>query len=225
MALSKPTDGFYVTNVEVTDVSTCVSMINNWKVTLKNKQSGLQSNINIIVPKMMNGRYYYNGTWYSIDKQDFPIPILKIDAKTVMITSNYNKITVSRYDTKSLVDVTAMVKTVNKLEDANGKNRYIKPGSSVNANSHYISTVEYDEYAKIWYSFTNRDTSCEILFNRNDCLRMWQFVTVNPNEFLRVSLTSSGVTGLPNSISTASEWLLYTGTLAAVHDIGKSCGK
>lgn len=213
MALSKPSDGFYVTNVEVTDVSTCVSMINNWKVTLKNKQSGLQSNINIIVPKMMNGRYYYNGTWYSIDKQDFPIPILKIDAKTVMITSNYNKITVARYDTKSLVDVTAMVKTVNKLEDASGKNRYIKPGSSVNANSHYISTVEYDEYAKIWYSFKNRDTECEILFNRNDCLKMWQFVTVNQNEFCcgminKVPVVINTETGLTRQGLTLTETIM-----------------
>ena len=183
MHLSKPADGFYVTNVDVTDISTCVSMMNNWKVTLKNKQSGLQSIVNIKVPKLQNGRFYYNGTWYSIDKQDFPIPILKVDAKTVIITSNYNKITVSRYDTRSLVDVTAMTKTLNKLTDGNGKLRYVKPGSSISSNSHYISTIEYDEYAKVWYSFVNKDTDCEIIFNRNDCLKMWQFVTVKPNEF------------------------------------------
>lgn len=183
MNLSKPSDGFYVTDVKVTDISTSVSMLNNWNVTLKNKQSGLQCSVNIKIPKMLNGRFYYNGTWYSIDKQEFPIPVLKINAKTVMITSNYNKITVSRYDTKSLVDVSAMVKVINKLEDSNGRNRYIKPGSNVNANSHYMSTIEYDEYAKVWHSFQNRETDCEIIFNRNDCLKQWQFVVVNENEF------------------------------------------
>lgn len=213
MSLSKPSDGFYVTNVEVTDVSTCVSMINNWKVTLKNKQSGLQSVVNILVPRMMNGRFYYNGTMYSIDKQDFPIPVLKINAKTVMITSNYNKITVARYDTKSLVDVTAMLKTVNKLEDSNGKNRFVRPGSSVNSNSHYMSTIEYDEYSKVWYSFTNREKDCEILFNRNDCLKMWQFVTVNPNEFCcgminKVPVVLNIDTGLTRQGITLTETIL-----------------
>ena len=50
-------------------------------------------------------------------------------------------------------------------------------------------------------------------------------ITVNPNEFFRISRTSSGLTGFSNSISTASECPLYTGTLAAVQEIGKSCGK
>ena len=213
MNLSKPSDGFYVTNVEVTDISTCVSLLNNWKVSLKNKQSGLTSTVNIVVPKMMNGRYYYNGTWYSIDKQDFPIPVLKIDAKTVMITSNYNKIEVSRYDTKSLVDVTAMLKTVNKLEDENGKNRYVRPGSSVNSNSHYMSTIEYDEYAKVWYSFTDREHDCEIIFNRNDCLKMWQFVAVNTNEFCcgminKVPIILNTDTGLTRQNKSLTETIL-----------------
>jgi hypothetical protein len=213
MTLSKPSDGFYVTNVEVTDISTCVSMLNNWKVSLKNKQSGLTSTVNIVVPKMLNGRYYYNGTWYSIDKQEFPIPVLKIDPKTVMITSNYNKITVARYDTKSLVDVSAMLKTVNKLEDENGKNRYIKPGSSVNSNAHYISTIEYDEYAKVWYSFTNREQDCEIVFNRNECLKMWQFVAVNANEFCcgminKVPVIVNTETGLTRQGITLTETIL-----------------
>ena len=214
MQLSKPSDGFYVTNVEVTDISTCVSMLNNWKVSLKNKQSGLTSTVKIVVPKMLNGRFYYNGTWYSIDKQDFPIPILKIDAKTVMITSNYNKITVARYDTKSLIDVTAMLKVINKLEDNNGKNRYIRPGSSVNSNSHYMSTIEYDEYAKVWYSFTDREHDCEIIFNRNDCLKQWQFVAVNANEFCcgminKVPIVLNTETGLTRQGISLTETILH----------------
>lgn len=213
MNLSKPTDGFYVTNVEVTDISTCVSLLNNWKVSLKNKQSGLTSTVNIVVPQLKNGRYFYNGTWYSIDKQDFPIPVLKIDSKTVMITSNYNKITVARYDTKSLIDVTAMLKTVNKLEDETGKNRYVRPGSSVNANSHYMSTIEYDEYAKVWYSFTIREKNCEIVFNRNDCLKMWQFVAVKDNEFCcgmidNVPIVLNTETGLTRRGITLTETIL-----------------
>ena len=182
MNLSKLPDGFYVTNVDVTDVSDVMSLTNNWKVTLRNRSTNTQSIINVRVPKVINGRFYNNGIWYNIQKQDFPIPILKINSKTVIITSNYNKITVSRYDTKSLVDLSALVKVINKQDTKNG-NPYVKVGSSVRSNDKYISTIEFDEYAKRWYSFKVKETNCEVYFNRDQCLKMYQFVSVKPNEF------------------------------------------
>ena len=117
MNFSTLPNGFYVTNVEVTDISNSTSLMNNWRVTLKHTESVTQSVINIKVPRVVNGRFFNNGIWYNIGKQDFPIPILKINKKTVMLTSNYNKITVSRYDTKSLVDVGLLIKVMkNKTE-------------------------------------------------------------------------------------------------------------
>jgi hypothetical protein len=184
MGLSKPSDGFYVTNVEITDKSNAVSMVNDWKITLKSKVSGLQNIIHIFIPKMFNGRFFMNGTWYSIDKQDFPIPVLKINPKTVILTSNYNKITLARYDTKSLVDLTALKKLLEKQIDIKtGQNQYVRVGSNVNVNMKYVSTIEYDEFAKMWYSLTVPEIDAEFCFNRNDCLKKWQFVSVNQDEF------------------------------------------
>ena len=82
MNLGDLPDGFIVENLEVTDVSSVVSLTNNWKVVLKQKSNGKRSTLNIRVPKVINGRFYNNGIWYNIAKQDFPIPILKIDKKT-----------------------------------------------------------------------------------------------------------------------------------------------
>jgi hypothetical protein len=184
MGLSKPADGFFVTNVEITDKSNAVSMINDWKITLKSKMSGLQNIIHIFIPKMFNGRFFVNGTWYSIDKQDFPIPVLKINSKTVMLTSNYNKITLARYDTKSLVDLTALRKLMEKQIDIKtGQMQYVKVGSNINVNMKYVSTIEYDEFAKMWYSLNIPEADAEFCFNRNDCLKKWQFVSVNQDEF------------------------------------------
>lgn len=215
MNLSKLPDGFYVTNVEVTDMSTVQSMINNWKVTLRNKKTDKQSVINIRVPKLFNGRFYNNGVWYNIDKQDFPIPILKIDSKTVIVTSNYNKITVERYDTRSLVDIGMLVKVVMSLTDKNGINPYIKPGSSVNTNSQYVSTIEYDEYAKRWFSYINKETNCEIYFNRQQCLKLYSFVSVNENEFCcgminKVPIVINTDTGLTRDERTLTDTILRT---------------
>lgn len=215
MNLSKQNNGFYVTNVEVSDVSTIMSLMNNWRVTLKNRDSDRQSVINIRVPKVINGSFYHNGNWYNIGKQDFPIPVLKINKKTVILTTNYNKITVDRYDTKSLVDIGMLTKTLASLTDESGMNRYIKTGSSVNTNSRFESTIEYDEYAKRWYHFINKEADCEIYFNRQQCLKLYPFVTVQDNEFCcgmlnKVPIVVNTETGLTREGKTLTDTMLST---------------
>ena len=215
MNLGNLPGGYDVTDIDVTDISNVTSLIHNWKVSLKHKSSGKSSVINIRVPKVMNGRFYNNGVWYNIGKQDFPIPILKINKKTVMLTSNYNKITVERYDTRSLVDITIFVKTVLSVSDDKGKNKYITNGSSVNTNSIFISTIEYDEYAKRWLSFINRDVNCEIYFNRQQCLKLYSFVSVNNNEFCcgminKVPIVLNTETGLTRDGLTLTDMMLST---------------
>lgn len=183
MTLQKLPEGFDVTKIDVTDISSPISMLHNWRVTLRNKRSNTQSHIDIVVPVMKNGRFLYNGTTRVIGKQDFPIPILKINKKKVMLTSNYNKITVSRYDTKSLVDITLMLKAVSKRNTNDGRNPYVQYGSSGVTNSKFVSTIEYDEYARRWYKFESKEANCKIIFNRDQCLRDFGFVQVGENEF------------------------------------------
>lgn len=214
MNFSKLPDGFYVTNVDVTDASTPLSLVNNWKVTLKNKSNDRQSIINIRIPKIVNGRFYNNGIWYNIGKQDFPIPILKINKKTVMLTSNYNKITCQRYDTRSLVDLSMVIKIINKLTDAEtGKNKYIRVGNSSNTNSRFVSTIEYDEYARKWVYFNNRANALEINFNRVQCQKKFGFVTVQQNEFCcgmhdQVPIVVNTETGLTRDGHTITDLIL-----------------
>lgn len=209
MNLSKLPDGFYVTDVKVTDISDSTSLLNNWKVTLKNRQTQRQSIVNIRVPKLKNGRFYNNGIWYNIGKQDFPIPILKIDKKKVMLTSNYNKISVNRYDTKSLVDIGMLIKTLK------GTTKYIHAGSSTSTNNAYVSTIEYDEYAKQWYSFINKEANCEIYFNRKQCAKLYSFVDVKPDEFCcgminKIPVVLNTESGLTRKGITLTETMLET---------------
>lgn len=215
MNFSKLPEGFYVTNVEVTDISTVTSLMNNWKVTLKNKSNDKQSVINIRVPKVINGRFYNNGIWYNIGKQDFPIPILKINKKTVMLTSNYNKITCTRYDTRSLVDLGMLVKTIEKMTDENGRNKFIKTGNSSNTNSRFVSTIEYDEFARRWVHFINKEANLELYFNRNQCVKAYSFVTVNQNEFCcgmlnQVPIVVNTDTGMTRNGETLTDLIIRT---------------
>lgn len=213
MNLSKLPDGFEVTNVEVTDVSTVQSLTNNWRVSLRSKMTGRLNTINIRVPKVINGKFLNNGVWYNIGKQDFPIPILKLTPKRVMLTGNYQKITVERYDTRSLVDLGILVKIMTKFFDDSGNHQYIKPGNSTNTNARFISTVEYDEFAKNWYTFKNKEANMEICFNRAQCLKQYGFVTVNENEFCcgmknQVPIIVNTDTGLTNDEMTLTDLIV-----------------
>lgn len=213
MHLSELPDGFYVTNVEVTDISNANNLMDNWRVTLKSKQNDRQQDINIRVPRVINGRFYNNGMWFNIGKQDFPIPILKIDKKKVVITTNYNKITVERYDTKSLVDIGIFTKLISGMTNESGNNKYIRPGNSSGTNSRFVSTIEFDEYAKQWESFTNREAKCIVLFNRQKCLKNYQFVTVKEDEFCCGTINDKPIilnvdTGLTRDGHTLTELML-----------------
>ena len=215
MNFSKLPGGFYVTNVEVTDISNVTSLMNNWKITLRNKENDRQSIINLKIPKVINGRFYSNGIWFNIGKQDFPIPILKINKKTVMLTSNYNKITCTRYDTRSLVDLGMLVKVIEKMTDNNGRNKFIKVGNSSSTNSHFVSTIEYDEFARKWVHFINKEAKLELYFNRIQCMKSYSFVSVKPNEFCcgminQVPIIINTETGLTRNNETITDVILKT---------------
>lgn len=211
--LEKLPDGFDVMNIEVSDISTISEMMKNWKVTLKSKQSGLQNIINVRIPIVKNGKFYSGGKWFNIGKQDFPIPILKVSPKKVMLTTNYNKISVNRYDTKSLVDVGMLVKIIDKETDANGNNKYAKPGSSIHSNASYMTTIEFDEFAKRWSYIKCKETNMEIHFNMNECSKKYGFVTVNENEFCcgminKVPVVINIESGLTRESKTLTETIL-----------------
>lgn len=211
--LEKLPDGFDVLNIEVSDISTISELVKNWKVTLKSKQSGLQNVINVRIPIVKNGEFFSGGKWFNIGKQDFPIPILKVNPKKVILTTNYNKISVNRYDTKSLVDVGMLVKLIDKETDANGVNKYVKPGGSTYANSSYMTTIEFDEFAKRWSYIKCKETHMEIYFNMNECFKKYGFVTVAENEFCcgmvnKVPVVINTESGLTRENKTLTEVIL-----------------
>lgn len=206
-------DGFDIVNIEVSDISTVTEMMKNWKVTLKSKESGLQNTINVRIPIVKNGKFFSGGKWFNIGKQDFPIPILKVNPKKVMLTTNYNKISVNRYDTKSLVDVGMLVKIIDKETDEKGVNKYIKAGGSTYANASFMTTIEFDEYARRWSYIKCKETNMEIYFNMNECFKKYGFVTVNENEFCcgminKVPVVLNTESGLTRESKTLTETIL-----------------
>ena len=152
---------FYITGVEIKDSSDALNYIETWTVRLidENKK---KHTITVDLPKFQNHRFMYlNGTRWIIQKQNFYNPLVKDTPDTVIITTNYNKITVQRKSTKSL----GIVERIFSLIKKTGDNKMFITGNSSNGNLKYISTLEYDELSRVLFKF--KTETCEICFSRD----------------------------------------------------------
>lgn len=157
---------FYIKDIKVKDTSDPLNYKDTWTVKMyapTDKPNGKpeEITINVDIPKFINDKFMLiNGNKYIILNQNFYNPLVKDTPDTVIITTNYNKITVSRKDTRSL----NVVERIFSLSRKNKDSKIFTPGNSSAANSKYISSLEYDEISKRIFSFVT--DSCQIYFSR-----------------------------------------------------------
>ena len=160
-ALKDKDSPFFITNIDIKDTSTALDYKDTWTVGLKD-ELGKKHTIKVDIPKFRNDRFMLiNGTQFIILKQNFYNPLVKDTPDTVIVTTNYNKITVTRKATKSLSSIERIFALIKKSAD-NGKVFTI--GDSSKANMKYISSLEYDELSRRLFSF--KTDNCEIYFSR-----------------------------------------------------------
>lgn len=152
---------FYVTNIDVKDTSTVMDLKDTWTVSITNADKKRYT-ITVDIPKFLNDRFMIiNGSKYVILKQNFYNPLVKDTPDTVILTTNYNKVTIMRAATKSLTTVERIFSLIRKTKDE----KIFTSGDSTKGNLKYISSLEYDELARRIFKFTT-DT-CEIYFSRD----------------------------------------------------------
>lgn len=151
---------FFITGIEITDTSTVVDYKETWSVHLKD-ETGRRHTIKIDVPKFQDNKFMYlNGTRFIILKQNFYNPLVKDTPDTVILTTNYNKVTIDRKATKSL----GAIERVFALVKRTGDSGMFMGGDSTKANMRYISTLEYDELSRNIFRFTT--STCDLYFSR-----------------------------------------------------------
>ena len=151
---------FFITNVEIHDTSTALDYKETWTITLRD-ETNKRHVVKVDIPKFQNDRFMLiNGTRFIILKQNFYNPLVKDTPDTVIITTNYNKVTVTRMATKSLSSIERIFSLIKKT----GDNDVFKSGDSSVQNMKYISTLEFDEIGKRLFSF--KSNGCEIYFSR-----------------------------------------------------------
>ena len=150
---------FYITGVEIEDTSTPEDVKETWHVHLTNGDKK-RSTISIDVPKFYQNKYMIiGGNKYIILKQNFYNPLVKDTDDTVIMTTNFNKVTITRKATKSLSPVEKLFSFIRKTNSP-----LFTAGDSTKDNDRYISTLEYDEFARRIFKFETE--TCHIFFSR-----------------------------------------------------------
>lgn len=154
---------FYITGIEIEDTSDSLNLRETWSVHLidENKK---RSTIKVDIPKFINNKFLlYQGTQYIVLNQNMYNPIVKDTPDEVMVTTNFNKITISRKSTRSM----SMIERIFSLSKKTKNQDMFIFGDSTksNMNGTFISSLEYDELSRRLFKFKNND--CEIYFSRD----------------------------------------------------------
>ena len=158
-SLNAKENAFYIKDVKILDHSDSMNYMELWEVTVVD-QYGTQSTIKLDIPKMYDNKYLYiAGNLKTLENQNVPLPIIKTGPNRVIITTNYNKIFMERYDTKSTTTVTKLAKVISYDSD----HRYFVTGNNRIDNMSYDIPLEMSEIAKMVTQF--KGTHARIYFN------------------------------------------------------------
>jgi hypothetical protein len=153
---------FIITGITINDSSDSLNLKETWSVHLVS-ETGVRSTMKVDVPKFYQNRFMWlNGSKWIVLKQNFYNPIVKDGPDRLFITTNYNKITVTRKATKSIDTVEKIFSLVKKVNDT----EVFTAGDSrkENVDMRLISSLEYDELSRRIFKYSSN--GCEIYFSR-----------------------------------------------------------
>lgn len=123
--------------------------------------------ITVDIPKFMDGKFMWiGGAKKIILPQNFLLPVVKSGPAKVQIVTNANKMFIERIGSGSI----SSVERINKLIASNpAASEMFTPGFVAKINDDYITTVEYDEFARKFSSFKANGT--HIFFNQEEAVK------------------------------------------------------
>lgn len=159
--LNSKNSPFFITSIDINDTSDSLNYKETWTVHLVDENKKRHT-IRVDIPKFQNDRFMWiNGTRWIILKQNFYNPLVKDTPDTVILTTNYNKITIRRKATKSVGTIERIFSLMKKTGDTS----IFITGDSSKGNMKYISSLEYDELSRRIFKFTSK--GCTIYFSRD----------------------------------------------------------
>lgn len=163
LSLNNKSIPMYVRNIDVKDTSDELNYKDTYTIYLEDSNRQRHT-IKVDIPKFIEDKFLYiGGNKKIIKKQNFLLPVIKSDSNTVQITTNYNKIFISRVDNKSLGSIEKLKKMIKLYPEIT---KYFISGNTIKENIDFITTLEYDELSKLFSEFKNN--KCHVFFSQTD---------------------------------------------------------
>ena len=152
LALNTKSIPIYVRDIKIEDTSDELNYKDTYTISLEdtNRQ---RHTVKVDIPKVVENRFLYlGGGKKNIKNQEYFFPVVKLNEDEVQLVSNYNKMTIRRQDTKS---ISAVERLKRLLKQDPSLEKFVSFGNSnsLNKTGEFITTVEYDELAKILKRF------------------------------------------------------------------------
>lgn len=156
----------FVRDIKVEDSSDELNYKETYRVILEDELKQRHS-ITVDIPKFIDNKFMYLGSNKKIiDKQNFLYPVVKTAPDTVQIVTNYNKVFIRRIGTKSISSVERIMKLISSDDECY---KYFTVGNNSATNRSFITSIEYDEFAKVLTKFNS--PNCLIMFNQGEALK------------------------------------------------------
>lgn len=169
----------FIRDIKVEDSSDELNYKETWTVKLEDENRNRHT-IKVDIPKFMENQFLWlGGNRKNIKNQMFFLPLVKIHSDTVLIVSNYNKLTITRVDTKSLRRISMLEKFFEISDDFK---KAFTIGNSFFDNQGSLTTLEYDELSKKFKKFYRGKVT--IYFNQKEALTVanTKGIKIKPNQ-------------------------------------------
>lgn len=158
-SLNSKDNAFYIKDIKITDHSDSMNYLELWEVTLID-QYGTSTTVKLDIPKLYDNKYFLlGGNLKTLENQNVPLPIIKTGPNRVIITTNYNKIFMDRYSTKSITTISKLAKMISLDEE----HKYFTTGTNTIDNREYSLPLAMDEIGKHITKF--KSSKCSMYFN------------------------------------------------------------
>lgn len=136
-----------VRDLTIEDTSTSEDYVKTYTFAMEDS-FGKRFNVVLDIPDFKDDLFLVlKGNEKAINRQLILLPVIKTDDDTVQIVTNYNKIFLTRFGSKSFVISDRLIKTINKIDES-FKNITVKNGDCTISNKNYILPIDYIELSK-----------------------------------------------------------------------------
>ncbi len=149
-ALNDKSIPMFIRDIKVEDTSDELNYKETYTIFLEDGNRKRHT-VKVDIPKFIDDKFLYiGGNKKVIKHQSFYLPIVKIAPNKVEIVTNYSKMTIERVENASDSSIERMRKIILSDEE-------VKPlfhvGSAYPNNKNFITTLEYDDYSKMYDMF------------------------------------------------------------------------